>query len=57
MVALYTQHDRDVHRLRCAIEQQERFVDDADDERVRDFHRARIATLRVKLDQLMENEQ
>jgi hypothetical protein len=54
MVAIYTQHDREVHKLRCAIVRQERFAEDADDERTRDFHRAKIADLERQLAELEE---
>jgi hypothetical protein len=56
MVAIYTQHDREAHKLRCAIDRQQRFADNAADERERDFHLAKIADLQVKLDQLMETQ-
>jgi hypothetical protein len=57
MVALYTSHDREVHKLRCAIDRQQRFADDAADERERNFHLARIADLQRELHQLQETEQ
>jgi hypothetical protein len=54
MPALLTQRDRLIHGLRISIEQQERWLADADDDHDRDFHRARIADLERQLAELEE---